>query len=447
MQPALPPPVEVNFDGLVGPTHNYAGLSFGNVASRTYQGQVSNPRAAALQGIAKMRLLMDLGLPQGVLAPQPRPDMALLARFGFVGRVDSAVYEQAWAQAPELMLAMLSASSMWAANAATVSPSADCADGRLHFSVANLVSKRHRAFEAAWTEKLLRTVFADPARFCVHSALFGHDSFADEGAANHMRLSPRADQPGVEVFVFGREEGEPRRTHFPARQTRAAGEAIARRHGLDPARTVFIRQAARAIDAGAFHNDVVAVAQLGCVFAHEQAFEDAGAAETVIRAAADFAVVFETVPAGAVSLDDAIASYLFNSQLIARPGANRLTLIAPQESAETASTAAYLAGLVQAGGPIGEVRHVDLRESMRNGGGPACLRLRVDMNGAEQVAASPFLSTPALLGALEDWIQRWYRDRLSLEDLRDPAFLDETRAALDALTAILPLGAGYYEGL
>ena len=24
---------EVNFDGLVGPTHNYAGLSYGNVAS------------------------------------------------------------------------------------------------------------------------------------------------------------------------------------------------------------------------------------------------------------------------------------------------------------------------------------------------------------------------------------------------------------------------------
>ena len=48
---------EFNFDGLVGPSHNYAGLSFGNVASFSNVKSASNPKQAALQGLAKMRAL------------------------------------------------------------------------------------------------------------------------------------------------------------------------------------------------------------------------------------------------------------------------------------------------------------------------------------------------------------------------------------------------------
>lgn len=434
---------EVNFDGLVGPTHNFAGLSYGNIASQSNEGSVSNPRAAALQGIKKMRLLHSLGVPQGVLAPQPRPDVARVRSFGFGGKTDGAVLEAGWRVAPDLMLAMYSASSMWAANAATVSPSADCADGRLHFSVANLVSMRHRALEAGWTHKILSATFADEMRFCVHQAVFAHDSFADEGAANHMRLCVGHDRPGLEVFVYGRADGDPPRAGFPARQTRAAGEVIARRHGLDPKRTVFLRQADRAIDAGAFHHDVVGVSHEDCLFVHEDAFAEQDWRQQ-IDALADFAVTAVVVPAAMVPLHDAIKSYLFNSQLVRRPGANHATLIAPQECVETPNVAAFLDGLVATGGPIGEVIYVDLRESMRNGGGPACLRLRVAMTETERAAVAPFLATPALFDALEAWVRHHYRDRLSLADMRDPAFAEECAQALDALTQILPLGADFY---
>ncbi len=52
---------EINFDGIVGPSHNYAGLSLGNLASARNAGAVSRPRDAALQGLAK-----DLGVSQQV---------------------------------------------------------------------------------------------------------------------------------------------------------------------------------------------------------------------------------------------------------------------------------------------------------------------------------------------------------------------------------------------
>ena len=58
---------EANFDGLVGPTHNYAGLSVGNVASLNNAKNTSNPKQAAKQGLAKMKALADLGMVQGVL--------------------------------------------------------------------------------------------------------------------------------------------------------------------------------------------------------------------------------------------------------------------------------------------------------------------------------------------------------------------------------------------
>ncbi|MGL5358123.1 MAG: N-succinylarginine dihydrolase, partial [Shewanella sp.] len=85
---------EANFDGLVGPTHNYAGLSFGNVASVTHAAQIANPKAAAKQGLQKAKALADMGLIQGMLAPQERPDLNTLRRIGFSGS-DANVLQQA----------------------------------------------------------------------------------------------------------------------------------------------------------------------------------------------------------------------------------------------------------------------------------------------------------------------------------------------------------------
>ena len=118
------PLIEINFDGLVGPSHNYAGLSLGNLASASNAGEVSYPRAAALQGLGKMRHNIGLGLAQGLFAPLPRPNPVLLGALG-LGTID-----QSDAAQRRLRAAAWSASSMWTANAATVSPAPDTADGR-----------------------------------------------------------------------------------------------------------------------------------------------------------------------------------------------------------------------------------------------------------------------------------------------------------------------------
>ena len=438
--------VEINFDGLVGPTHNYAGLSDGNLASKRNEGQISRPRDAALQGLAKMRKLAAMGLAQGVLPPQERPNIAWLKSLGFSGS-DSDIWTKAWREEQAIARAACAASSMWAANAATISPSADCADGKLHASVANLLTMQHRMQEAPTTERVLKRLMPD-AHFVVHEALPAHADFSDEGAANHLRLAASPGAPGVEIFVYGRTAMEAR-PGFPARQTLEASRAIARRHGLDPKRTVFARQSRDAINAGAFHNDVVAVAHDHVLFHHELAFENKAALYAAIREAALglFEPALVEIPAAQVSLQDAVSSYLFNSQLVRLPGAKSLTLIAQVEVRENNSTFAVISERVaRQGAVIGAVDYVDVRESMRNGGGPACLRLRIEMTDAEQAAAARgFFLDDVLAAKLEDWITTHYRTELSVSDLADPLLITETRTALDTLTGILPLGADFYD--
>jgi len=436
---------EINFDGLVGLTHNYAGLSEGNLASSRNRDTVARPRDAALQGIAKMRRLRALGLPQGVLPPHERPNITWLRSLGFNGS-DREVWSKAWKQEPTIARAALACSAMWAANAATISPSADAADGKLHATVANLQTMLHRILEAEQTERTLRRLMPDEQRFSVHSALLAHDALSDEGAANHMRMAAEPGAPGVEIFVYGRKANEARTT-FPARQTLEASAAIARAHRLAPERTVFALQSAEAIDAGAFHNDVVAVAHEHVLFHHEQAFADKAALYGGVRAGAKgFEPVFVEVPRARVGLDDAVTSYLFNSQLVRLPGASSLTLIAPNEVRENNKTAAYVAEMIaQPNAPIGNVEYVEVRESMRNGGGPACLRLRIVMTPEERAAAAQgFFLTDALADQLEAWVRKHYREEIAPVDCADPALVDETQRALDELTRILPLGSDFY---
>lgn len=436
---------EINFDGLIGPTHNYAGLSEGNLASARNANMVARPRDAALQGLAKMQRLRALDLSQGVLPPHERPNIKWLRSLGFTGS-DGDVWERAWRTEPTIARAALAASAMWAANAATISPSADCGDDRLHATVANLQTMLHRILEGEQTERTLRRLFADEARFAVHPALLPHDALSDEGAANHMRMAADAGASGVEIFVYGRKASEAK-AGFPARQTLEACTAVARSHTLDPARTIFARQAPEAIDAGAFHNDVVAVAHEQVLFHHEDAFADKAALYAEIRAKArGFAPVFVEAPRARVGLDDAITSYLFNSQLLRVPGASALTLIAPIEVRENNRTAAYVAEMIsQSNAAIGQVEYVEVRESMRNGGGPACLRLRVVMTPAERAAATQgFFLNDALAGQLEAWIKKHYREELAPDDLGDPALVGETQTALDELTRIMSLGSDFY---
>jgi succinylarginine dihydrolase len=436
---------EINFDGLVGPTHNFGGLSVGNVKSIENRGRVSNPRAAALQGLAKMRLLMSLGLAQGVLPPHERPHIPSLRRLGFIGS-DAQVLEAASKINHTLVVNVSSASSMWAANAATVSPSADTADGRVHITPANLSTMFHRSLESGFATRIFRTVFADSAHFVIHDPLPGGGKFGDEGAANHSRLCALHAKPGVEVFVFGRsafEGGAPPR-RFEPRQALEASQSVARMHVLDPAKTLFVQQAQKAIDAGAFHNDVAAVANGPLLLAHEFAFEKDSVFDA-IRKACPFETSLIAVRESDVPLAEALQCYFFNSQLVTRPGdARDMVLVLPEDVKASPRALAFARSLVAGGSPIGDLAFTDIRQSMRNGGGPACLRLRVVLTKAERDALrGRALLDESGLARLEDWVRRRYRDRLTSSDLGDPVLMEEGHAALDELTGILDLGSIY----
>lgn len=402
---------EINFDGLVGPSHNYAGLSLGNLAATNNAGKASHPRAAALQGIAKMRANVRLGLVQGVLLPPPRPDHRWLASL-------STRYAEA---APHLQAQALSASSMWAANAATVSPAPDTIDGRCHLTVANLVTMPHRSHEWPGTLAQLRTIFADAA-FTVHAPVPA--PFGDEGAANHMRLAVDHASPGVEIFVYGVGGGP-----FPARQHREASEAVARAHRLDPAATLFVEQAPEAIAAGAFHNDVVAVANGRVLFAHEQAFADKTTFYADLRARLPEVEIVE-VPADRVSLADAVSSYLFNAQLVTLPDAS-MALVLPGEARDNPRVWGWLQEHVAGNGPIRRLEVVDVRESMANGGGPACLRLRVV---ADPATIDPrFLVDEAALDKLAAVVEQHWPETIDTRAIADPALLGTIERAHEAL--------------
>ena len=438
--------VEMNFDGLIGSTHNYAGLSEGNLASINNAKLVSHPRQAAKEGLAKMFRLHQLGLKQGVLLPQERLHMPTLRHLGFTGS-DSEVIAKVSSSAPHLLAMCYSASSMWAANAATVSPSADTADGRVHFTPANLKSMFHRSIEAETTSRLLKVIFNNSACFAHHDALRGGVHFGDEGAANHNRLCSNYGDQGVELFVYGRRDfGDSRRnTDFPARQSLEASMAIARRHQLHGDKVVMARQSAKVIDAGGFHNDVVSVSNKNVLFMHELAFEDkADLIDGVTRAFEGQPLHFVQVPDRSVSLENAIQSYLFNSQLVNLPNSEDMTLILPMESRENPAVYNYLLDLIEQDTPIKNLEFVDVRQSMRNGGGPACLRLRVVLTEQELARVNAnFILDDQLFSRLNRWVDKHYRDELRASDLADPELLDESRAALDELTQIMDIGSFY----
>lgn len=439
---------EVNFDGLIGPTHNYSGLSHGNLASQSHAAMVSYPKAAALQGIGKMRSLIALGYRQGFFLPQVRPDIGVLRQLGFSGS-PLQVLENVAAEAPHLLSMVYSASSMWAANAATVTPSADTADNKVHFTAANLVTTVHRAIECQQTTHCLATVFADKDYFKVHGPITAHPTFGDEGAANHNRLCAAYGDKGIGLFVHGDADSnnEPAPTRFPARQMLAASRAVARQHGvLDD--SVFLQQNPAAIDGGAFHNDVVAVSNGPVLFYHEAAFVSAPenrAFAQIKSKVPNFTPI--CVPASKVSLDDAIRSYLFNSQLLASPNGEmtEMILVAPLECQEVESVRDYLQSLSRDDSkPIRDVVFVDVRQSMSNGGGPACLRLRVVLNEAELAAVDQrFIATDPLLDQLEAWVNSFYRDEVRPQDLIDPAFMEESMRALKALEVAIGV-PGFY---
>lgn len=436
---------EINFDGIVGPTHHYAGLAFGDLASMANAHRISNPKAAALQGLKKMHLLMQLGIVQAVLPPHERPALSFLKNIGFTG-TNTQILKAAYALVPRVFSAACSASGMWVANAATVTPSSDSQDGRVHITPANLMSNLHRSLEAETHFEIFKKIFSNEKYFNVHSALYPHLTFADEGAANHNRLCQSYGSAGLNLFIYGYSNTQKKEllTHrYPVRQTREASEAIARLHHIRPENTLFIKQNPLVVDQGVFHNDVISVANQNVFLFHELAFENTERLVALLKKKSQDDLCLLSVSAVELSLADAIQSYLFNSQVVTL-NTGKMALIAPIESHENKQAHQVLLKLIAGKNPISELHFVDCRQSMLNGGGPACLRLRVVLTEAEQKACALGVFLDEMLyQRLVQWIERHYRDRLSIADLVDPLFLNEIYVALDELTQILGLGTLY----
>jgi len=436
---------EVNFDGIVGPTHNYGGLAKGDLASEKHAFQASNPKEAALQGLKKMYLLMKLGIPQAVLPPHERPFIPLLKNLGFVGK-EFEILERAHRDCPTIFRAAYSSSSMWAANAATVSPSIEAQDGRLQITPANLVNNLHRSLEAEINYQILKLIFSDKKHFHVHKPLFKDSDLADEGAANHNRFCSSYGAPGLQLFVYGRNSQDKENYlshHLPRRQTLEASQAIARLHQLKPNAVLFAKQNPKAIDEGVFHNDVISVSNQTVFFYHEEAFEDTNTTITKLQKRSACPLTFLKVASAELSLKEAVRTYLFNSQLITLPEGS-MALIAPFESRENNAAHQVLLRIIEEPNPIQFLHFIDCRQSMQNGGGPACLRLRVVLTEAERLACHQGIFLDEILYQnLVRWVEAHFRDRLTQGDLLDPSLLQESYTALDELSRLLHLGSIY----
>lgn len=444
------PAYEVNIDGLVGPTHSYGGLSKGNLASIENAGNISNPKIAALQGLNKMKQMADYGYRQLILPPHERPHLPTLRALGYTG-VDNRIPGKVYQDNPELLYQYSSAASMFAANAATATPSIDAADNRLHLTPANKAATPHRIIEAETTLRLLRTIFPNPTFFTIHPPLPFHPLFHDEGAANHIRFCTDLRYVGVHLFVYGKAnemDDLPEERIYTPRQTLEAQKAIARSHRLDPSQVVYAMQSTEALNQGVFHNDLISMGCHDLFIYHELAFENPEAVldelENTFNEICDQPLKTIKVANNEIHLKAAIKTYFFNSQIIKLQDGG-FVLFCPKQCQNHQDVNKYLTNLLKdPESPIADIHYIDLDQSMRNGGGPACLRFSTVLTDIELEQVNPNLFlTDKLYDRLSEWINIHYRDSLKLEDLADPSLVDETQEALNVLTQILDLGRIY----
>ena len=432
---------EFNFDGLIGPTHNYSGLSEGNIASFNNSKKTSSPLNAALQGLEKMKLLIDLGIPQGIFLPHERPNLNFLRSHGFLGS-DTEIVASAGKNSNLLLNQSYSASSMWAANAATFSPSIDSQDSIAHITPANLFSMPHRRIEAEFTYQQLNIIF-NRSHFKIHKPINPSDLMGDEGAANHLRITNHHLDKGIQIFVYGRDSFQ-ESLNVVARQSKAASEYIANSHKLDMEQTFFLKQNMKAINSGSFHNDIVSLSTENVFIFHEEAFNDSKNEIKKIRSAfkAEDECFFIEILKNDIPLDILVNSYLLNSQLVRNPSGD-MTFIMPFEVKNYSECTEWLARIKE-NSPIKDFKYIDIKQSMMNGGGPACLRFKIVVNENEFNNINPnFLLTPVLIKKLESLIKNSYRDTLEIRDLADPELINESYTILDNLTQIFKTGSIY----
>ena len=248
------------------------------------------------------------------------------------------------------------------------------------------------------------------------------------------------------MFAFGIDpinRGAPKPKKFPARQTLLASRSVARNHGLSSEGTFFLQQNPAAIDAGVFHNDVICVGNENVLLCHEMAFVDQAnqlsELKTQFERQFDCPLLVFELTEKQIPLADAVSSYLFNSQLVTRDDGT-MALICPLECRDNSNAKRCLEELIDQPGPIESVEFLDLGQSMNNGGGPACLRLRVVLTEQQQASIHQGIVWSSKLHQdLVDWVGENYREQLAPDDLRDPSLIRESLDAIKALAGILDL--------
>lgn len=434
--------IEANIDALVGPTHHFGGLGVGNVASQQHKAMTSHPREAALEGLRKAKLVAEKGVPQFLWLPPVRPNLPFLHTLGFKGSLQE-VLSAAAVQAPAAFSAACSSAFMWAANSCTATPAVDAADQKYHFSPANLIASWHRGTEAAERAVDLSGLFNELSHVSIHSPLPSIWPLRDEGAANHMRLCDYHGLNGHHVFVHG--DGSSTSDQFVARHSQAASRTLARRHQLNPDSTFFLQQHPDAIAAGVFHNDVIATSHRNLLIHHESAFLNAeqqlDRLEASFHASTGLPLIRIEISDEELPLADAVRSYFFNSQVISESGrfdSEAMTLVCPSSCEKTITARTLIERLISdASVPIESVHYVDLNQSMANGGGPACLRLRIPIDDSQLARLPSALRvTDDLIGRLSACIEQHYPESLTLADLTNAERVEHLLQIPDLLAKV-----------
>ncbi len=232
---------------------------------------------------------------------------------------------------------------------------------------------------------------------------------------------------GFHVFVYGDADNSPRPSRHLARQTLAACQAVARLHRLDPARTFFLQQHPAAIDAGVFHNDVIATSHKNLLLMHEQAFLNAepelARLASAFEQATGTALQVVMVRQEQLSLEDAVKSYLFNSQLLTPSGdGSAMTMICAAQCERMPQVRDLIDGWIALSShPISDVRYVSLDQSMSGGAAPRLFAIAIALPASAIDRFAPSYRLTAHRAAqLAELITDFYPSELTWETLASP---------------------------